>query len=566
MFKIPSMQVKKRHPLSRILEILKFERREIYSIYFYAIMLGLVQLVLPLGIQAIISFVLGGSISTSLFLLIVFVVFSVLLNGLLQVNQMKIIEKIQQQLFVRYSFSYAHILPNIKLNSLKGYYLPELANRFFDVISLQKGISKLLLDIPTATIQIIFGLLLLAFYHPAFIFFGIMLLFVLYLILRFTGNRGLQTSLEESHHKYEVAANLEDNARMNILYRFVHPGYRIGRIDKRITNYLSARTAHFKILLVQYWTLVGFKFLITAAMLIVGAILLVNQQLNIGQFIAAEIVIILVINSVEKLIVNLDKVYDVLTSLEKINQVLDKPTDTNGTVKLNMDTKGPSVKVEHLSFGYNNEKLVLNDINFSIKAGEKLLVYGPKVSGKTTLLLLLSSIYNLKEGQVQLNNTPITKYDKEHLLQNSMVVMQTPDIIHGTLYDNLTLDRELSYDDIFKVAEITGLKKFVEQHEAGYDMMLQPVGFGLPYTVVKKIMLTRLLLAKPKLALLDDAFEGVEQEIVARIVNYMKEEMKDSTMIMTSEDKRCQGACDKVLLLDKGYGRLFGNISELNDI
>lgn len=560
------MQVKKRHPLYRILEILKFERREIYSIYFYAIMLGLVQLILPLGIQAIISFVLGGSISTSLFLLIVFVVFSVLLNGLLQVNQMKIIEKIQQQLFVRYSFSYANIIPNIKLNALKGYHLPELVNRFFDVISLQKGISKLLLDIPTATIQIIFGLLLLAFYHPAFIFFGIMLLLVLYLILRFTGTKGLATSMEESYHKYKVAANLEDNARMNIIYRFIPASYRINNMDKHITNYLSARTSHFKILLIQYWALVGFKFLITAAMLIVGAILLVNQQLNIGQFIAAEIVIILVINSVEKLIVNLDKVYDVLTSLEKINQVLDKPTETNGTIKLEVKDKGPSVRVEHVDFSFTDNKQVLSDINFNIKGGDKLLIYGPKVSGKTTLLLLLSGIYNLKKGQIQFNDVPVGKYDRKSLLEQSMVILQTPDIIEGTLYENLTLGKSISYEEVFKVAEVTGLKKFVEECVEGFDMMLLPIGDGLPNSVIKKIMLARLLLAKPKLAFLDDAFEGIEKEIVAQIQNYIKEEMSGATMIFTSEHKLCKDVCNKVLLVDKGYGRLFGNIDELNNI
>src|SRR5690606_30001501 len=159
----------KKRPLTRIFEILKFERKGISSIYFYAILAGLVQLTLPLGIQSIIMFVLGGSISTSLVLLFVFVVFGVFVNALLQVNQMEIIEKIQQQLFVRYSFMYTNKLHNIELKSVKDYYLPELVNRFFDVISLQKGIAKLLLDVPTATIQILFGLILLSFYHPTFI-------------------------------------------------------------------------------------------------------------------------------------------------------------------------------------------------------------------------------------------------------------------------------------------------------------------------------------------------------------------------------------------------------------
>jgi len=98
------MADKKVSTLARFLEILRFERHEISSIYFYSIFAGLVQLSLPLGIQSIISFVLGGAISTSLVLLVIVVILGVFLNGLLQVNQMKIIEKIEQRLFVRYSF------------------------------------------------------------------------------------------------------------------------------------------------------------------------------------------------------------------------------------------------------------------------------------------------------------------------------------------------------------------------------------------------------------------------------------------------------------------------------
>jgi ABC-type bacteriocin/lantibiotic exporter with double-glycine peptidase domain len=118
-------------PLKRVLQVLRLERREISAIYFYAILNGLIQLTLPLGIQSIISFVLGGSISTSLVILIIAVVVGVFFNGFVQVNQMRIIEKVQQQLFVRYSFEYANRIPNIDLKSIDDYYLPELVNRFF---------------------------------------------------------------------------------------------------------------------------------------------------------------------------------------------------------------------------------------------------------------------------------------------------------------------------------------------------------------------------------------------------------------------------------------------------
>lgn len=561
------MSSEKKTPLGRILEILKFEQKEISAIYFYAIMLGLVQLTLPLGIQAIISFVLGGAFSTSLILLIILVVLGVFVNGLLQVNQMKIIEKIQQQLFVRYAFSYSHLLPKINLRSVRKHYLPELANRFFDVISLQKGISKLLLDIPTATIQIVFGLLLLAFYHPAFIFFGLMLLAVLYMILRLTGNKGLATSLEESKHKYKVAALLEDIARMTNVFRFTAEQYRLRKSDKEITNYLSARTSHFKILLVQYWTLIGFKLLITAAMLIVGAVLLVNQQLNIGQFIAAEIVIILVLNSVEKLIVNLDKVYDVLTSIEKINEVIDKPTDSEGERHFeHTNSKGIEIQASELNYSYGDNKTVLQDLNLKIEAGDKVLVYGKPVSGKTTLVNVLSGLYNDIEGQLLINEIPMQKYDKYSLRKHINVVRQAPEIYNATLLENLSSGKEYSYRDVFEIAEITGLKSFIQNKEDSLDIMLLPNGIGLPTSIARKIGIARALLAKPALVFFDDAFTGLDQETVNRIINYIKHEMSESTVILTSSNNQCVGMAEKVLILENGQGVMHNDAEVLKDI
>ena len=345
--------MRQRGHIYRILEILKHEKREIYAIYFYAILAGLVQLSLPLGIQAIISFVFGGAVSTSVVLLIGLVVFGAFIYGYFQVSQMKIIEKIEQQLYVRYAFQYAYILPRLDIKATENYYRPELMNRYFDIMILQKGISKLLLDVPTATIQILAGLLLLTLYHPLFIFFGILVVLVIVLILYLSGNRGVETSLQESKHKYKMAAHLQQVALNAVDYKFFRENFNLGKADKNITAYLKSRTNHFKVLLLQYWSLVYLKVFIIAAMLIAGAVLLFGQQLNIGQFIAAEIIIILVINSVEKLIINLEQVYDVITAVEKINEVTTLPVEAEEqTIFEPGDMQGVHIEVNKLSFSY----------------------------------------------------------------------------------------------------------------------------------------------------------------------------------------------------------------------
>ncbi|MDH4460032.1 MAG: ABC transporter, partial [Flectobacillus sp.] len=199
--------------LHQLWALLNLDKSDLFSIYFYAILGGLVELSVPIGIQAIISFVLGASMVTSIYILIFLVVMGVFGVGVFQVNQMKVIEKIQQRLFTHFAFEFSQTLPQVDLYKADLYYLPEKVNRFFDTLNIQKGIQKLLLDIPIAVIQIFLGLILLALYHPLFIFFGFILGVILWLIIKFTGKNGLETSIEESNYKYQVVAWFQEVAR-----------------------------------------------------------------------------------------------------------------------------------------------------------------------------------------------------------------------------------------------------------------------------------------------------------------------------------------------------------------
>ncbi|GAA4449998.1 ABC transporter ATP-binding protein [Rurimicrobium arvi] len=547
------MQKNPANIIVKFLNLLKFEKAEIYSIYIYAILAGIIQLSLPLGIQSIISFVLGGAISTSIVILIIVVIVGVLAAGLLKVNQMKLIEKIQQQLFVRYSFQYAHNIPKLNLRDVDNYYLPELTNRFFDTITLQKGIAKLLLDVPAATIQILFGLILLSFYHPVFIFFGILLLLIVYITLRITGSRGLQTSVQESDYKYKVAAHLQEISRVVRTYKFSRDTeLPVRKADKHVTGYLKSRTAHFRILLFQYWTLIAFKVVITAAMLIVGAFLLVNQQLNIGQFIAAEIVILMIIDSVEKLIVNLDNVYDVLTSVEKITKVTEKPLEQNGRLDIT-DQKGFTIKAQNLSFGYTDDNRILKNLNFTIKSGEKVCLQGAYSSGKSSLLKVISGSYKDFEGILSINDVSIHNYDVNTLRSRVGILLNIQEIFKGTLEENICLgDTSIPHKQLDKIAAVTGLKPYIDTLKDGYATELLPLGQHLSYRVIKKILLCRALIGHPALLLLEEPWMGLEDEYAASVQNYIMNELKDTTAIVVTSDNTFATTCDQLFFIDNG--------------
>ena len=540
-------------PVARILNLLKLERKEISAVYFYAILNGLIQLSLPLGVQAIVGFVLGASMRASLVVLIVLVVLGVFTAGIMQINQMKIIEKIQQKIFVRYSFAFAEHIPRLDLKKTDSVYLPELVNRFFDIPVLQKSLSKILLDIPTASIQILFGLILLSFYHPVFIFFGIILIILLWFILRYTGSRGLQTSIDESTYKYKVAGWLEETARVIKSIKLSKSNnLHLEKTDEQVTNYLYCRNQHFSILLFQYNVLVLFKTVITAAMLVVGTLLLVNQQLNIGQFIAAEIVILLVLSSVEKLIMNLGTVYDTLTAVEKLSNLTDMPAEENGTIHLSDTGKGLKVEMKNLSFSYNDKTDVLHNISLKINSGEKICITGKDSSGKSTLLRLMAGAFTDFKGAMLVNDVPFGNYDLTSLRSQIGVLLNQQDIFHGTLWENISLgNAALSMESVIEYAGKVGLNDFTATLKNGYDTMLDPTGKRLPRNVIHKILLVRALVSQPKLMLLEEPWLNIENGHRQQIIELLNE-LKNTTLIVVSNDEQFAGQCDKIITLDEG--------------
>lgn len=540
-------------PVARILNLVKLERKEITAIYFYAILNGLIQLSLPLGVQAIIGFVLGASMRASLIVLITLVVLGVLIAGIMQVNQMKIIEKIQQKIFVRYSFAFAGHIPKMDLKKNDNVYLPELVNRFFDIPVLQKSLSKILLDVPTACIQIFFGLILLSFYHPAFILFGIVLIILLWLIMRYTGHRGLQTSIDESTYKYKVAAWLEETGRVIKSTKLArHTNLHIEKTDEQVSNYLGSRNQHFRILLFQYNVLVVFKTVITASMLVVGTFLLVNQQLNIGQFIAAEIVILLVLTSVEKLIMTLGSVYDTLTAVEKLSNLTDKPAEENGSIQLAADDKGLKLEIKNLSFSYNNETDILKDISLLINPGEKICITGKDSSGKSTLLKVMSGAYKDFKGALLIDDIPVGNYELDSLRSQTGVLLNQQEIFQGTLWENISLGNEnISLKTVSDYAAKTGLSEFIATLKDGYDTRLDPTGKKLPGKVIHKILLVRALAGKPRLLLLEDPWMNFDNKQRKEIMQLLLQS-GNTTVVVATNDVEFIKQCDRVILINDG--------------
>lgn len=318
-------------PFRRLIRLLATEKRDIWYVCLYALVVGLISLSLPLGVQAVFNLVSGGMVFSSVYVLISLVVIGVIIAGLIQIGQQALVEVLQQRLFAKAAMEFTYRLPRIRPDSLDGLHPPELMNRFFDVLTIQKGLPKLLIDLTAASIQIIFGILLLSFYHPVFLAIGLFTLIAILLIIWILGPSGLRTSLSESKYKYKMAAWLEEIA--NRLGDYRNPlkvNEPLTQTDEYVGHYLEYRNQHFRVLKRFYYNALAFKTIVTGGLLIIGTMLVVDRQMTLGQFVAAELVIVLITGSVDKLISGIDTVFDMLTAVEKMGNVTDLPLDDIG--------------------------------------------------------------------------------------------------------------------------------------------------------------------------------------------------------------------------------------------
>lgn len=523
------------------------EKKDVTNIYFYAILNGLVQLSVPLGIQSIVSFVMGATMATSIYILIAFVVLGTWLVGYFRLKVMQIIEKIQQKIFVEFSVAFAEKLPKVNLSDTKKYYLPELVNRFFDTQNLQKGISKILLEIPTALIQILFGILLLSFYHPWFLVFGALVIICVILIFRFTMESGIKSSIGESDKKYIVASWLEDIAASIKTFKLnskteVH----LRGIDERVVDYLDDRTSHFRVLVIQYKTIIAFKVIITLLMLVIGTYLLVNQQLNIGAFIATEIVVLSIMMAVEKLIISLESYYDVIAALAKLNKVTDLPEEKMGEITFEHQNSGFEIEFKDVNFAFNDYQKILENINFKIPENTISIISGKLGSGKSLLLNMMTGFYEATSGSIMFDKIPLKNIDKISLRNQIGMYLEDMTIFKGSVYENIILgNNSTTAEQILDLCEEIGIDNFSSQFSNGFFTEISETDTEISFSSKKKILLLRALVGGKRLLILEDPLDGMNDGFKTKMTKYLLKLKETTTIVIVSENQTLIDNADK---------------------
>lgn len=556
-------------PLKRLLRLLGQYRLEIRYILLYALVAGLINLSLPLGIQAIIGQIAGGALNAAWGVLVFFVLMGALLAGILRLMQFSVMEYMQRRIFTDSTVEFATRIPRLNLEAMRKEHIPELVNRFFDTLTLQKGLPKLLIEGSTAVLQIILSLMLLSFYHAAFVTFSLLLLAIMSVLFYWAVPRGVNSSLKESKFKYKLAYWLEEMGRVAATFKLAGDShFPLRRADDLAFEYMEAREKHWRVLWAKFVTGVAFRVLVLGGFLVLGSLLVMQNELNIGQFVASEILILFVIESVEKLILLHETGYDVLTAAEKLGQFADLPLEREDGIRMetiSIEKKPMAVELRDLSYQYDDgETPVLKDISLKIGPGARVAIAGYGGSGKSTLMQILSVVKRDFTGALLFNGLPKRNLHLRSLREHIGDLSSQEDVFKGTLLENITLgNQRIELQRLLQVIEDVGLSDFIQKSPGGINTELLPGGKNIPGSIQSKILVARAVIGFPTLLAMEDPLRSVNQRDRLRLIKYLTDPKQPWTLVCTTEDPDLAASCDRIVVLKEGAVVFDGSFDEV---
>jgi ABC-type bacteriocin/lantibiotic exporter with double-glycine peptidase domain len=552
-------------PVQRLWALLAREKREIGIVYIYAALVGLFSLALPLGVQSIINLISGGLILQPVVLLILFVVGGSLASGILQIMQLSVVETIQQRVFARMALEFAYRVPRLELEHVLSESLPEQMNRFFEALTIEKSLSKLLTDVTAALLSIVMGLVLLTFYHPYFTLAGLLLAAGFWITIALTGRKGLDTSLVESKYKYRIVHWFEDIARAVTAFKFTgRSGIALQKTDALLAGWLTYRRKHFRILVWQGAAAVLFKVLVTALLLILGSVLVVQREISLGQFVASELIIVTVLSAVEKLLSSMATVYDVLTAVEKAGHVTDLPLErASGRAPLASDEPA-AVELARVHYTYPGARTpALRGLSLSIRAGERIAITGFDGAGQSTMLRVMTGILAGYEGSVAWDGVSMRELDPWALRAQIGQILSTTDLVDASVLENVALGRpDVSADAALEALEAAGLGDWVRGLPQGSRTEIVAAGSRLPSSVTARLLVARAIAGRPRMIVADDVLGNAEMEHRTALTRLLTDRARPWTLVAVTHDPAFLAECDRVVVLREGTVARIGTLEE----
>ena len=532
-------------PFRRFLGFLRLESNDIRTVILFALVSGVLALATPLAVESLVNVVSWGTYVQPLAVLAIILLTSLGLAGVLKILQTVVVEIIQRRQFVRIVGDLAHRFPRAKRSYLKNQYPRELANRVFDIMTIQKATAVLLLDGVSIVLTTCLGLLLLAFYHPFLLGFNIVLLMAMISITWLLGRGGIQTSIDESVSKYKIVHWLQDVISCPGAFK-VNGGEELAieKANSLAAEYLSARQSQFRVVIRQVTFAIVLQVLASTALLGLGGWLVIRGQLTLGQLVASELVVTVVVGAFAKAGKSLEKFYDLMAGIDKVGHLLDIPVDRRrGQISLNDEPASLEWTALQLEHGSNSCFVSAGEL----APGLTLAVTGDNLVGKSMFTEAISGMVDPPSGVVTISEMDATQAaiaGRGRLV----AVANRIEVFHASVAENVELGRAgIGQDRVREVLTAVGLWKDIHQLRDGMETQLQTDGYPLSHHQCVRLMLARALASRPRLLIVDGLLDAIPANELEVVWTAVKAVSSPSTIVVATNRTSLARQCDRTI-------------------
>ncbi len=534
-------------PFRRLVAILRPEGTEIGVVAVFALVVGILTLAVPITVEALVNTVAFGRQLQPLFILALmlftFLAFAAIIKGL----QAYIAEMMQQRIFVRIVAMLAERLPRVNREAFSGGDGPILLHRFFEVITVQKSAAYLVLDGIAIVITASIGMLVLAFYHPFLLGYDLMLVSAVVFVVFALGRGATDWAIEESYKKYAVAAWLQQLALYPTTFKAAGGlPQSLERADELTVAYLEARRSHFRILFRQIAFTLGLQAVAAASLLSIGGYLVINGQLTLGQLVASELIVAVVVGSFAKLGKHMESYYDLLAACDKLGYLLELPTERAEGITPPRQPQGARVQFHRvqLTLGQNRRTA---ELSLLVEPGERVALTGPAGSGKSSVLELLYALREPTQGYVEYDSLDLRSVSPPRL-REQVALVNAIEILEGTIAENVHLDREhVGHEQVREALEAVGLWDEIMLLERGLETRLSQGSGVLSTSQAIRLMLARAIAGRPRLLLIDSILDQLSESHLRRAFDAISPGDGSSTVILVTGRDSLFKFCDRTI-------------------
>ncbi|QDT72333.1 peptidase domain-containing ABC transporter [Lacipirellula limnantheis] len=539
-------------PLSRLLTLLAPDRSDIGVILIFAVVIGLLALSSPIAVEALVNTVAFGQFVQPVIVLAgilgVFLGFAAAMRAV----QAYIAEIIQRRLFVRIAGDLAHRLPRVGSKFWDNHYGPELTNRFFEVVTVQKVTTQLLLEGSALLLQTLVGMAVIAFYHPVLLGFDAFLLLFIFGIIFLMGRGAVDTSVNESRQKYATAAWFEDLARFSNLFGSRSAAaFAVEQTDRRVAEYLTARIDHFRILMRQVIASLALQVVASTVLLGLGGWLVIRGELSLGQLVAAELIVTVIVGSFAKIGKFLEGYYDVMASMDKLGHLFDLPTERLDGIEMAVGREGVAVKLRDVTTPPTACGARLDKASCAIDPGTMVAVVGGSAAQRRQFLEVLIRDVDPLEGCIELDGLDARRVSIESLRDQASLVGDA-EIFHGSVTQNVHVGRStVGEAEVAAALQAVDLLDEMLSLREGLDYRLETEGNILSLDQKVRMTLARALAGRPRMLLIDHALDGLPDDIIGRVFGSLKALDGNCTLIIATGRRDVLLACDAALTIGR---------------